>query len=160
MTVGSFGDQSTRWSSGPSAARRRQFSAMTDRLRCSVSAVSQARCGVTTTFGRSRSGSCGLVGSWANTSSPAPRRSPLFSAATSAASSGRTRSSDPRWKRLGLRPGPAGRSWRVVGPYRRAGRIWRRRKAPRADVASDRRQSRLHQSAEGGGCADQLPSVS
>jgi len=33
MTVGSFGDQTTRWSSGSSAARRRQFSACRKRIR-------------------------------------------------------------------------------------------------------------------------------
>jgi hypothetical protein len=42
--------QTTRCSSCSAVRSRRQFSVMTDRLRSSVSVVSQARCGVTTTF--------------------------------------------------------------------------------------------------------------
>ena len=81
--------QTTRCSNASPVRSRRQFSAITTRLRSSVSTVSQARCGVTTTFGSFKSGSSAPTGSRQNTSRPAAPSCPFVSASSKAFSSTR-----------------------------------------------------------------------
>src|SRR5215204_5429034 len=76
--------QATRNRRSRPSRRRRTFSRATSKLRVSVSWVSHARCGVSTTLSSDRSGWSGGGGSSASTSRPAANSRPLVRASTSA----------------------------------------------------------------------------